>query len=366
MKRFIQISLLPLILVGTVITLTVLKRVLWDEATASNKKSGSPKDPPAVTVETVAHSSLSETITLNGTLYSLESIDLKSEISGKITSVHFEDGQKVKSGDILVKMSDRELRAEAASIKAKLELAKRQAERKTGLFSRGLISETEHDVALNEQDVLSAQVELLRVRIAKTVLRSPFDGRIGLREVSPGAVINPDVTISSIQKLDPLHLDFSVPERYQSMVKPGMPVSLNVAGYEQEFVGRISATSHQIDEITRSLRLRAIVPNPEEILLPGNFATVSLTLKEYHNTVLIPASALEQSINDAWVYLVDANNLAKQRPVTVGVRQADSIQILSGLNVGDRVVSRGIGLADGIPVRVISSSPSNNIQKEQR
>ncbi len=366
MKRFIQISLLPLILIGTVVTLTLLKLFVWDEAKASNKRSGAQKDDPTVTVETVVYSTLSETITINGTLYSSESIELKSEISGKISSVHFKDGQKVKAGEILVKIDDRELRAEAASIKARLELAKRQAERKTGLFSRGLISENEHDVAVNEQDVLYTQAELLRVRIAKTILRAPFEGRIGLREVSPGAIINPNITITTIQKIDPLYLNFSVPERYQSMVSPGMTVSLKVAGNDREFLGQISATAPHIDENTRSLRLRAIVPNPDEVLLPGNFATVLLSLKEFANTILIPAAALEQSINDTWVYVVDNNNTATKRIVTVGMRQADRIQILSGLNPGESVVSRGIGITDGTKVRVMSSSSANTaIEKQQ-
>jgi len=365
-KRFFQISLLPLLLVGTIGTLTFLKVFSREEADASDSRGGGQKGVPAVTVETVVPTALSETIALNGTLYSSESIDLQSEMSGRIASIHFEDGQKVKAGDVLVRLDDRELRAEAASVKAKLELAKRQAQRVTSLFSRGLISENERDVAINEQDVLSAQVDLLKVRISRAVLRAPFDGRIGLREVSPGAIINPEVTISSIQKIDPLHLEFSVPERYQSMVTPGMTVSLRVAGHDRTFSGTISAAAPRIDENTRSLKLRAIVPNVEETLLPGNFATVSLPLREYDNTILVPAAALEQSGNLAWVFVVDDTSVAKQRTVTVGTRQSDRIQILSGLNAGDRVVSRGIGLTDGMRVRVASSPAAGNANEKNQ
>jgi membrane fusion protein (multidrug efflux system) len=354
MKRILRASIFPLLLIGILAAL-ILGKVVWGGKDAASQQRGGGASGRAVTVEVVKRTSVSETLELNGSLRGSESTELRSEISGRVSAIHFTDGQAVKAGDLLLKIDDRELSAELAAARTQLQLAKIKADRQTSLLERGLVSKAEYDEVISQRSVLNAQVSLLRARFIKTELRAPFDGRIGLREISPGALITQTARIATIQRMDPLHLDFSVPERYQAQVKPGMSVTLRVDGLDRAFSGTINAIEPRIDEDTRSLRLRAAVPNPDGALLPGNFARITLPLQEYADAILVPTTAVERGLNEAIVHVVDDEGLARRRVVTVGIRQVEHIQILSGLEVGERVVVRGASLSDGAPVRVVGS-----------
>lgn len=347
------------ILVGIVVVVIVGKLAMGGGEASSQGRAAAgrgKREGRVVVVERVQPTNLAQSLDLNGTLRASESVDLRSEIAGRVASIHFTDGQSVKKGDLLVRIDARELVAELTAARTKLQLAEQTERRQTSLMERGLVSQQEYDKAVSERAVLAAQASLLGVRSGKAAIRAPFDGRVGLRQVSPGEMVTQNTLIVNVRRLDPLHLDFSVPERYQGQVGVGMELTLTVEGVEGQFAATVVAIDPQVDEATRMLQMRALVQNPHAVLLPGNFARVSLVLKQFDGAMMVPSTAIESSLYEAAVFVVDDGGLARRRVVTLGLRDEERVQVLTGLAVGDRVVVRGIGMVDGAPVRVVEGS----------
>ncbi|MFN2327766.1 MAG: efflux RND transporter periplasmic adaptor subunit [Chromatocurvus sp.] len=309
---------------------------------------------PAVKTVRLETAPFESKLTFNGTLIADSSIDIKSELRGKIDKIAFTDGQKVEEGDLIVSIESGELAAELSSVREQLTLAETNAERLKNLFSSGSVTASERDDAVSRREVLKAEERRLAVRLEKTQLLAPFAGTLGLREVSLGDLIEADTLITTLQTVEDLKVDFSVPERYQALLEPGLPVSLWVTGYDQPFTANVRAISPRVDINTRTIMVRADVANGERKLLPGNYARVELISRD-DAALLVPSVAVLQSLEAVSVFTVQ-DGVAVRTEVKTGVRSDSQVQILQGLQAGDEVITQGIqSVRDGQRVEIRNS-----------
>jgi membrane fusion protein, multidrug efflux system len=268
-------------------------------------------------------------------------------------SITFEEGSIVKKGDLLLKINDEELAAQAARAESRVTLARAQAARQNQLVAAGGTSREALDAAESEVSVLAAEATLARAQLAKTEIRAPFGGVIGLRYVSEGAYIDSQARIATLQKIDTIKVDFSIAERHLDRVQPGAKVKISVAGVAQPFTGDVYAIEPRIDPGTRTLRLRARSENPGGKVLPGGFATVEMSLRQIPDALMVPADALIAGLNEQRVYVLE-KGLAQARKVETGLRLAREVQIVSGLEPGATVITSGqLQLRPGVRVQAV-------------
>lgn len=321
------------------------------------RPAGETADPgpdPALPVytHTVVPRLLREEITATGTVRAGESVELVSEITGTIVELAFEEGTRVRRGQLLVKLDDAELRAQLLRAEHRVQLAGVQAERQRELLASQGTSQQNYDAAINEQRVLQAEADLIRAQLEETEIRAPFDGVVGLRYVSVGSFVDSSTRIATLQSLDELKVDFSVAERHMARLNPGAPVSITVAGRSEPIPGEVYAIEPQIDAATRTIQLRARATNPGWVL-PGAFATVRLTLRDIPDALMIPATAIVPGLNQQTVFVVE-DGRAQPRPVQSGLRLAREVQILDGLEPGAVVITSGqLQLRAGDQVRPV-------------
>lgn len=308
--------------------------------------------PPPVQVHTVTPQRLAETLVAPGTLVANERVDIVSEVAGTVAQISFDEGAVVAAGDLLVKIDDRELVAERQRAAARLELAERRSQRQRELHQQGLISDDELETATTESDALRAELSQIEVRLAKTEIRAPFAGTVGLRRVSQGAYLSPQTRIATLVDNDPMKLEFSVPERYAGGFGPGAVVSFRVEGIAGERRATIYAVEPIVDPATRTVPMRARSPNPGGELLPGGFADVTFAVREVADALTVPSIAVIAELGGKKVYVVE-DGKAQPRQVETGIRTDDRVEIIRGLAPGDRVITSGLQLVrTGLEVEV--------------
>ena len=313
---------------------------------------GSASAPMAVDATVLHPSTMTERLRTTGTLRADESVELTPEASGKITAIRFEEGTRVRKGQLLVQINDAELQAERRRIEHELALASDRAERQKRLLEEGGISQEEYDATLNEVEVLKAELQLVAARIEKTKVRAPFSGVVGLRSVSEGAYVTPETQITTLERLDPIKVDFSVAEKYASRVQAGQLISFTVRGLDRALSGTVYATDVQVDAETRTLRVRARSENPDRVLRPGMFADVTVRLGTIDDAIVVPSFAVVPTLDGQRVFVLEQGQ-AQPRNVTLGIRTDSTVQVTDGLALGDTVITSGIQeLRAGLPVRI--------------
>ncbi len=302
---------------------------------------------------------LDNRIITTGTLLANEEVQLQPEIAGRITDIYFTEGSKVKKGDVLIRINDRELEAQ---LKGK-EIEEKQASdlevRQRRLFEIKGISQEEYDKVANALDMIKAQKEVIEAQLAKTEIVAPFDGIIGLRYVSQGSFVSTDMLAATMQDIDPMKVEFSVPEKYVKQIKKGTEITVLVGDSKEEYRGVVYAVESKIDLATRTIKARAKIPNPNADLTPGSFAKVKLTLERLPNAIVIPSEAVIPEMNGEKVFIC-VNGKARLVPVKTGIRTENSTQIVEGLNPQDTlVVTALLQLTDGkaVEIRDLKSSP---------
>jgi membrane fusion protein (multidrug efflux system) len=308
---------------------------------ARGKESGGGS---ALTVSTfvVKPAAFAEKLHATGTLRADEAVELQAETTGKIVAINFTEGARVRAGELLVKLNDADLRATLSRAQHRKQLAVLREKRIAQLIKSGVARQEEYDTALAELNVQDADIELTRAQIAKTEIRAPFDGIVGLRYVSDGAFITAATRVATLQRLDRLKVDFSLPEKYAGRIKPHSPITFTVAGGEGRFKGEIYAQDPRIDAATRTVLVRAMCPNPESRLLPGASTSVELVLTELSDAIMVPAVAVIPGLNELNVFVVNADGKAERRAVEAGTRLESTVHILSGLAKGDVVITSGL------------------------
>ena len=314
--------------------------------------SSQQRAPLGVSTFVVEETSLQDKIVTTGTVLADEEVELRPETSGRITEIAFQEGRPVAAGALLVKINDSELRAQLRRAERRLELAQERAFRQEQLLEKGGVSQEEYDATVSEVDVLRAEGELIEAQIDKTEIRAPFSGVIGLRYASEGSYVSPTVRIATLQRLNPVKIEFSVPEKYAARVGLGDAITFTVEGVEGTFEGEVYAFEPQIQAGTRTLAVRARSPNPQGRLLPGAFADIEVVLGEVADALTIPAIAVIPEQGGKRVYLYEGGT-AQPRSVETGIRLADHIQITEGLAPADTVILTGLQqLRPGLPVQM--------------
>lgn len=296
-------------------------------------------------------------IPATGTLLPRESVTLVSEVSRRLVQVSAEEGKVVKKGDILFRLDSADLSAQRNRLEVQLKLAERTAQRQTELLAESATTEAEADAATSSVDELRAQLRVLDVELAKTTIRAPFSGVLGLRQVSEGAWVTPATPLITVSDTRELKIDFRVPERHAGRVRPGTEFTLRVEGGETPLLGTVLATEPSIDETSRSLLVRGLVKTQEtqEMVVPGSFAQVELPVVDT-GAILLPPTAVVPGLSGVSVYVVK-DGVARLIPVEQGTRTESSVQITAGLAPGDQViVSNLLRLRNGAPVRVVTGA----------
>lgn len=321
-------------------------------AEASAQAGGGGPRALAVQVHVVQPDRLTDGIYATGSVRANEEVELRSEVAGRVEAIRFEEGRPVAAGAVLVTLNDDDLRARLQQAEYRLRLAQDRARRQQALLEKGGVSQEEVEATQNEVNVLAAEVDLINVQIEKTRIRAPFGGVVGLREVSAGSYLAPTTRVAVLQDLDPIKIDFAIPERYAQRVAVGDEVVFTAEGVAGTFRGTIYALEPQIDADTRTLRVRARGANPGRVLLPGAFADIELIFEEIEGALTVPAIAVVPELGGKKVFVVEGGQAAP-RPVETGIRTADRVQITEGLAPGDSVIVTGIQqLRPGLPVRV--------------
>lgn len=295
---------------------------------------------------------LTDGITSVGSLLPDEEVDLSFETSGKIVSINFQEGSTVRKGELLAKVNDKPLLAQLSRYEAQLKLAEDRVYRQSALLEKDAVSQEAYEQARTELATLNADIDIVKSNIALTELRAPFDGVIGLRNVSEGAYASPNVVVAKLAKIQPLKIDLFVPERYANQIKPGTKLSFTVDGQQATFQGAVYATESKIDLATHTFAVRAHYSNAQGRLLPGRFVTVQIRLHDIPDAIAVPTEAIVPEMGVDKVYLCKGGR-AHAVEVTTGLRTDAEIQILEGLSVGDTLITSGtLQLREGLPVKL--------------
>jgi membrane fusion protein (multidrug efflux system) len=295
---------------------------------------------------------LDNRILTTGTLLANEEVELKPEIAGRVTGVLFAEGSKVKKGDVLLTINDRELKAQLEGKEVEEKQASDLESRARHLFEAKGISQEEYDKAANALKMVQAQREVIEAQLAKTQIVAPFDGVIGLRYVSEGSFASTDMLVATMQDIDPIKVEFSVPEKYVKEIKKGTEITVLVGDSKEQYKGVVYAVESKIDLATRTIKARAKIPNPNGDLIPGSFAKVDITLEQFPNAIVIPSESIIPEMTGEKVFIC-VNGKARSVPVKTGIRTETSIQIVEGINPQDTLVVTGLlQLSDGKAVQI--------------
>jgi membrane fusion protein (multidrug efflux system) len=305
----------------------------------------------------VAEQPVTETVRTVGTLVANESVEIVAELSRRLVEVDVAEGTVVAKDARLFKLDDADLRTQLAELEARHRLAARTERRQRELlaFEKRALSQQAYDQATADLQSIQAEIASLQVTLAKTEIRAPFAGRIGLRRVSEGAWVTPSTVLTTLQDTSRIKIDFTLPERHAGAVAIGQTFRFRVAGRAAEFEGRVIAIEPAIDAGTRSLRVRGASDNPDDALMPGAFATLDVPVAAQTAGILVPAQAVIPSLSGHAVYVL-AGGVAELRDVEIGTRSAESVQIVRGLATGDTVLTTNLlRIRPGVRVEVATA-----------
>jgi membrane fusion protein, multidrug efflux system len=329
-----------LIVAVIVIALVVIKKVFIPSRETAPAQSGGKTPPVGVNVMVAQPVLFEETVASNGTLMANEEVELRAELSGRVQEINFKEGAAVSAGQLLVKINDAELRAQLNKVNLSLKLAEQKLERNRKLLQLQGISQEEFDVMQNEVESLKAEKALVFAQLEKSEIRAPFSGVAGLRQISAGAYVTNQQLIATLKQVQPIKIDFSIPENYIGRVHAGDTISFTVGSSAKKYNGRVYAIEPGIDAGTRSIHLRALSTNSDAALLPGAFAHITLKLNTT-DALLIPTQAIVPVLKGKQVFVV-RNGKADTVSVVTGIRNDSAVQVISGLVAGDSVITTGL------------------------
>lgn len=309
------------------------------EAEAQKK---TPERPPSKTdVFVVQTQTILNKLEIPGTLMANEETAIHPEVAGNLTAIYFREGAYVGKGALLAKLNDADLRAQLNKLSVQLKIAQQNENRSSQLMKIQGISQQDYEMSLLQVNTIKADMAIMNTQIAKTNVRAPFSGKLGLKMVSPGAFVSSQTPITTISQTTQMKIDFTVPEKYANKIKPGQFVNFTIEGSGKAYTAKITATEGSVAETTRSLQVRASVQGDHVGLTPGNFAKITLNFDPDNNAIVVPSQAIIPQARGKKVYLYQ-NGTAKFVDVVTGVRDSVSVQITSGLKAGDTVIITGL------------------------
>ena len=285
-----------------------------------------------------------------------EAVDIRPQITAVITAIEFEEGQAVQKGEVLVRLESSEPLADLAAARAALVESESQYRRSEELYRTRVVSESELEQLGAQRDADQAAVEAAQARLDQTVIRAPFAGQLGLRRVSMGSVVSPGTVITTLDDTSRIKLDFDVPEVFLSQLQPGLSVTArSVAWPDESFRGLVASVDTRVDPVSRTITVRALMPNENGRLRPGMFLTVTL-LKEDVEALVVPEQAIVPERSQQFVFVVGEGEVVERREVRSGRRRPGEVEILDGLAEGDRVITEGTQkVRDGAVIRLVKS-----------
>lgn len=318
-------------------------------------KTGQRSGPPPIATVTgiiATPKEFSDNLSLSGTLEANEQVEIRSEIMGVVDAINFKEGNQVSKGQVLLRVNDKELRANLSKVGTAKQLGSENERRAKLLLEKQAISQEEYDVASAEYKSAQAELQLISAQLGKATIRAPFSGTIGLRYISEGTYVTPSTPIATLVNTKQLKITFSIPEKYASRIKLDSDITFTTSGSKTEYTAKIYAIEPQVDVATRTLKMRAIAENSEGNLYPGMFASVVLPLETVDDAILVPSEALIPIQNGKMIFISEGGK-AKQIIVETGSRTESSVRIISGLKMGDTILTSGVmSLKDGVPVKV--------------
>lgn len=328
-------------------------RIMENKDDSENSKGKSDKkNPIAVNGIVVQPQNFDNNLSLSGSIEANEQVEIRSEVSGIVESINFKEGSNVSKGQLLLKVNDSELRAQLSQTTTKEKLAAENERRAKLLLQKEAISQEEYDISRAEYASAKAQSQLIKAQIAKTSVRAPFSGKIGLRSISQGTYITPTVLVAKLVNIEKVKISFSIPEKYAAQVKMGSIIDINVSGSTKKYTAKIYAIEPEVEITTRTLKIRAIADNVDGKLFPGTFADVKLPLSTINDAIVVPTESIVPVQEGKKVFILNMGK-AKEMMVEATTRTDSSILILSGLNAGDTLITSGVmSLKNDTPVKV--------------
>lgn len=307
--------------------------------------------PTAVNIFVTNLGSLDNVITASGTIFPNEEIELRAEASGPLTVLNIKEGSRVAAGQVIAKIKDTDLQAQLKKLSYETELAKQTEARQKKLLDINAISKEEYEITANKLNTLASDKDLIQANLDKTVLKAPFAGKIGLKNVSQGAYVTPATSLATLVQTNPVKIDFTIPEKYSTKVALGRGVKFEVEGQSESYYANIVAIDPKIDPNLRTLKLRAISKNPTDKLIPGMFVKVTLDLAA-SKAIMIPTEAVVPVLKGKKVFIMK-DGKAIEVMIETGLRTDEKIQVISGLNSGDSlIVSAIMAIKKDSPVKL--------------
>lgn len=342
------------IAITSIIILLLLVSCKNEDQKSDKKDSNGPKDQKAMVVNgVIARDEVtSGSFSTTGSVIANEEVEIKSEVSGKVTGIFFKEGNPVSKGQLLVKLDDDDILAQLNKLKIEIKLAQDKEARVKQLLSAAAASKEESEVAEANVNLLKANELILKTNLDKTRITAPFSGIVGLKNISPGAIISSSNIVAIIQNIQPLKLEFSIPEKYNHLISNGKIVQFTTAGSSIIHKATVYAKEPKIDEVTRTTKVRATFSNTGSKIFPGAFAEINIPIGEKSKVRMIPSIAYIPDINGAKVF-IKKNGVAQSVTIKAGLRTEKEVQILEGIEEGDTVITSGIlQLKPNTPVEV--------------
>lgn len=356
-------TVLTLLAIATFVV--AIGSVKYGQVSAAVAQAASFRMPPeAVTTAVAAEQNWPRTLAAIGTATAVQGVTVSADLPGIVESLHFESGRPVRRGAVLVVLDAGQERAQLAAAEAELEVTRLHYERQAGLVDRGVTSRADYDRALAAFRQAEAQIDEIRATIERKTIRAPFSGTLGIRKVNVGEYLDPGDPIVPLQSLDPIYVDFAVPQQEVAVLASGAIVKVSESPDGEALVGRISAVDSVVDPATRNVAVQAVFDNPDGRLRPGMFVEVRLDAEVAAPVVALPASAVAYAPYGDSVFVVEeltgpdgaTYSGARQRFVRLGPARGDLVAVVAGLEAGAEVVTSGaFKLRDGAAVRIDNS-----------
>ncbi|WP_199608860.1 efflux RND transporter periplasmic adaptor subunit [Flocculibacter collagenilyticus] len=345
-------SAFALILISVLIALAIY--IFGPFHTQESQQRPSQATPVSITI--IEKAPYTDVIKGLGTAIANEAVEIKAANSDYIDSVHFQDGQLIKKDDTLVQLKSDEEQANVKELQINLAEAKRQLKRLSGLAKNNATSESLLDEQEAKVKALKAQLSVAKTKLKENTITAPFNGVLGFRRVSPGTYVTSGTIITTLDDIDIIHVDFNLPEKYIPDLQLNQVIAAETRAYQHtRFKGIISGIDSRVDPITRSIQVRAEINNTEYKLRPGMLVTINVE-KSVEETILVKESALIPQQDKQYVFIIDTDNKAKKVPVEIGRRLPGLVEILSGVSIGDKVVTKGgLRLRNGSDVNILGT-----------
>ncbi|QMW02008.1 efflux RND transporter periplasmic adaptor subunit [Spirosoma foliorum] len=350
-------SLIAGAIIFTVALFFITPKIFSNKPEASTSKSASapPADTKVATdVFVVKRETITDELQTTGTIAANQEVDLVSEVARKLVRAYVREGNYVGQGTLLFKLDDADLLAKKQKIALQEKLAKLDEKRFRELLATEAVNQQEYDKILTNLNVLQAELAMVDVDLAKTEIRAPFSGRLGLKRVDIGAYVTPATVLSSFDDLSRVEINFTIPEKYASDVRAGQAIHFTTENSSQQFVGNVTATEPKLEANTRSLLVKAVSDNKSGKLVPGSSAKIAFALHVAQDGIQIPTEALIPTAKGYSLFRLNQGK-AERRDVKTGSRTKGTVQILSGLSIGDTVLTTNLLRLDtGVPVAISS------------